>query len=249
MEDSSLSKLRWHHTWWGVTLAGFGALIVVFTITIAATTLRYWWQIKHGQLGVLQQRFGSGFTASLAGGAGASKIDRTKLETSDDPYLGRPGAPTVIVEFADFKCPNCKVSAPILHQVAKKFGAKAKIIIRDFPAESIHPGATILAQVAYCAGQQNHYWQMHDALYENQDILSDTMSVTELASLADKAGIDFNELQKCYTSPEAVQEVKRDYLDGISFGARGTPTFFINGEKVEGTVPFAAWERYLGNVK
>jgi len=247
MEEGAQPKSRWYQTWWGTTLAGFGGLVAAFIIVVAATTVSYWWQISHGDSKTLQERFGAGFTASTQG-SGAAKIDRAKLETLDDPFLGRPGAPIVIVEFVDFKCPNCKAAAPIIHQVADNYGSKVKIIVRDFPAESLHPGTTFFSQLAYCAGQQKHFWQMHDVFYNDQDTLPEALAPEDIKALADRAGVDAAALSSCANSAEAVRKVKNNYFAGISFGVRGTPTFFINGEKVEGVISFEEWKRYLDNV-
>src|SRR3989338_6663483 len=248
MEGETFIKSRWNPPWGGITLVGFGGLLGALAIVVAVTTIIYWWQIKHGKLSSLQERFGNGFTASGKSG-GATKIDRAKLETLDDPFLGRPGAPIVIVEFIDFKCPNCKAAAPIIHQVADRYGSKVKIVVRDFPAESLHPGATYLSELAYCAGQQKHFWQMHDVLYDNQDTLPEVLAPEDIQALADRAGVDAAALSLCAKSAEAIRKVKNNYFAGLSFGVRGTPTFFINGQKVEGVVPFEEWEKYLDKVE
>lgn len=240
-------QFHWYQTWWGITLAGAGFLVLTVILLIAGTTAKYWWQIKHGQ-NPLAEIKSSGFTASGASVASA-QIDRIKLEVDDSPFLGRERAPVTIVEFVDFKCPNSKAAAPIISQVASKYGAKIKIIVRNFPAESIYPGASVLSQVAYCAQKQNRFWPMQSLLYDSQDTLSAVLSLEDLQTLADRVGVNFADLKTCVSSPEAVSKVKLDYFAGIQAGVRGTPTFFINGEKVEGVVPMTAWEKLLDNLK
>jgi len=158
-------------------------------------------------------------------------------------------APVTIVEFADFKCPNCRLAAPILRQVAQKYGNKVKIIFRNFPVESTHPGATRLAEIAYCADRQGRFWPMHDLLYAEQDTLIPVLPRAEVQRLAEKTDLDLKQLWSCLGSPAAAIAVNRDYSDGFGVGLRGTPTWFVNGKKVEGVVPFEVWERYLDNVK
>ena len=241
------NQSRWYQTWWGVTLAGLGLLLLVAIILIGATTIKYWWQLKNGQTTFFEANLKE-FTASRTAGVKA-KVDRSKLEISDDPYLGRESAPITIVEFADFKCPNSKASAPIIQEVARKFGYKVKIIVRDFPAESKFPGSSFLSQMAYCAQKQGKYWEMHRFLFENQDSLDDAFTADEVKTIAAKVGAEPNQLASCSFSDEAIREVKLDFLAGVEAGVVGPPTFFVNGQKVEGSLPYEVWSKYLESVK
>lgn len=236
--------MRWYQTAWGIALLGLGGLALLALIVFGTFTVKYWWQIKHGQGIALQQQVYGGFDRSVKGNRG-EKADQSILETGDFPFLGNPNASTNIVVFGDFRCPNTKNAMPILKQLAGKYGYKIKIIFRDFPGESIHPGATRLARISACAYEQGKYWSVSDYLFAKQDILPVYLLPTDIADLAGATDMDLEKLKQCLDSSATAQKVNRDYADGFKFGVGGTPTFFINGQKAEGVVPFEAWEKVI----
>ncbi len=239
---------RWFQKWWGKIMIIFGGLFCLLLLLVVGTTIYYWWQIHTGKQPAFIDEWHGQFTSSLPRTGPALSANRSALEGVNNPYLGRLSAPVVIVEFIDFRCPNCKASAPIIKQVAAKYGYGVKILLRDFPAESIHSGATELARMARCADRQNKYWKMHDVLFEHQAELSEALSDGDRKILADLAGVDYAQLNICLADPAVDDAIRKDYLDGIAYGVAGTPTFFINGQKVEGVVPFETWQRYLDQV-
>lgn len=245
MVAETLVERRWYQTWWGVALLAGGGFLVLAALFLAGMTARYWWQLKHGETPFVPGELSGSFTAYGKLATTPGSVDRAVLETFASPYLGQLDAPVTIVEFVDFKCPNCKAAGPIMHQVAQKFGTKVKIIVRAFPAESIHPGATELSEVAQCAHTQGKFWLMHDVLLDSQAILPEKLTPEFFAILAGRAGVDLVALQDCLARPATAGVVRADFLTGVTAGVRGTPTFFVNGEKVEGVVPFASWEKYL----
>ncbi len=237
--------MRWYQTAWGVALLGLGGLVLFGVLAFGAVTMKFWWQIKNGQGDFLQQQVYSGFTSLQGKNQSSEKVDRNALETGDFPFLGNPNASTTIVVFGDFRCPNTKDAWPILQRLANTYGYKTKLIFRHFPAESIHPGATKLSQIAACAHSQGKYWGVHNYLFTKQDLLPVYLESEDLVSLANDTGLELDKLKKCVDSSLTVQKVNRDYADGFRFGVGGTPTFFVNGKKIEGIVPWETWEKYI----
>ena len=242
------NNLHWYQKWWGVVLIVLSIVVLLAALLFTFLTLRYWWQIKKGQGKLLQKEFYSSFNPSISQASKKINIKRSEVETSDDPFLGNPNAEVVIVEFVDYSCSNCKQSALIMKEVMKKYAYKAKLIIRDFPAESVYSGTTKLSELAYCAQQQDRFWQMHDAIFNNQANLLSGLSNSQLQNLSNLAFTDLDKLKKCLNSSQAKYEVNQDYSDALGFGVRGTPTFFINGQKVEGAVPLNTWEKFLKEI-
>lgn len=242
MPDSISNPVRWYQTWWGVLLIGLLCLVVVVVLGFGSIVGRYVWKIKRGEGGEIAKRFNNTIQQEGTGMNAARK----ELESADDPILGNPEADLVIVEFIDFKCPNCQQEDPIIRKVAQKYWKKVKIIVRDFPAESIHKGASELALLASCAQEQGKYWSLHDILFANQGSLPEILSETEVKNLLSQANVDFEKVKQCLAGSKARAEVNRDYADGFKYQVRGTPTFFVNGQKVEGVVTWEAWERFLG---
>lgn len=248
MDQLPAGQRPWYGHWWGKILVGLIVFSSVVLIVFAVITLTYWRQIKRGEKPNIGALHAGSFTASFAASA-PGRVDRSRLETADDPSLGRAGAPITVVEFIDFKCPNSRAAVSIMDRVIARYGQKVRLIIRDLPVESTHPGTTRLSELAYCAGQERRFWPMYRALFNEQDALPDVLDDATLKRLADQTGADFEAISACLASAAPFQEVREDYLTGISAGARGTPTFFVNGEKVEGVIPFEAWKRYLDKVK
>lgn len=244
--------MRWYQTVWGIVLLGFGGLILAGAGVFAFFTIKFWWQIKHGQGDLLQQQVYSGFDRQIKETV-AEKIDREILEKGADkkgdlPFLGNPNAPITIVVFGDFRCPNTKKAWPILQRLLGQYGStKVKLIYRQFPGESIHKGTNKLSQIAMCAYNQGpeRYWGVHNYLFNRQNDLPTYLTEADLQDLVDATGLDFTKLAACLNSQAALIKINRDYADGARFGVAGTPTFFINGKKIEGVVPWEVWDGFV----
>lgn len=251
MDQNNLGqRLRWYQSWLGVMTAGLGVAILAFILFMAGSTGYYYWQIRQGNGQILFNKFYGGFTVDKEiKSNGAAKFTREELEIASAPFLGTNNPKVTIVEFVDFKCPNCRAAAPILQQVMQKYGNKVKLIIRNFPVESTHPGANELAVLSMCAYKQGYYWPLHDWLYSQQDILGSKLSDDQLSGMASIFGWDASKMKECLADTATKVAVNKDFADAYRFGVGGTPTFFINGEKVEGVIPFASWEVFLKNVK
>jgi len=153
--------------------------------------------------------------------------------TSDDPSLGREGAVVTIVEFVDFACPYCKEVSSEMRELAQKYPNDLYYVFRDFPVTELHPIAQKAAEAGQCAHDQGRFWDYHDKLFQNQDDLDEE----ELYLLAEQINLDIVAFRSCLELGLNAQEVLDDYEDGIEAGVRGTPTFFINGNRVPGSIP------------
>ncbi len=164
--------------------------------------------------------------ASKAKGSGA-------LATTDDPFEGNPQSALTIVEFGDFGCPYTKNESYVMHALAVKFPKQIKLIYRDFPLDDLHPGATLAADAGNCANQQGKFWEYSDAVFAEGDLTADG-----LTAVAQEIGLNMDQYATCLADPATDEEVQTDLADGVAAGVKGTPTFFINGEKIEGAIPF-----------
>lgn len=244
MIDNPTNSLRWYQTWWGVLIVGLIVVVVVIVLGLGSITGYYTWKIKRGEGDEILQKL------NLTSQSATTFIDnvRKELETNDDPTLGNPKAEIVIVEFVDFKCPNSKMADSIIKKVAQKYWNKVKVIVRDFPTESTYPGSSELALLTSCAQNQGKYWALQDILYANQDQLPIVLSETDTKNLLGQAGVDFIQVQKCLSGNQVKTEINRDYATGFKYGVRGTPTFFINGQKIEGVITLESWDKFLGGL-
>ena len=151
---------------------------------------------------------------------------------------GRPDAPVTVYEMADFQCPACRQFAVnVFPTLEREFIEPGKVrwVFIHLPLTSIHPNAVAAAEVATCAGRQGRFWRTHDLLYQLQD---DWAKVAQpravLVSMARRAGVDRAKLLACLDGGTARAEVERDAQRATRSGARGTPSFYIEGGLLQG---------------
>jgi len=157
---------------------------------------------------------------------------RVSVASAGHPSMGAAAAPITIVEFGDFQCPFCRAAENSLNQVRQKYGDKVRVVYLDFPL-GFHPHAMDAARAAGCAGDQDKFWQFHDALFLDQKQLDPA----GLKQTAAKVGLDANKFDKCFASDKHDAAIRQDVAEGNSLGVTGTPTFFINGRQLVGAQP------------
>ncbi|PQA56880.1 DsbA family protein [Siphonobacter curvatus] len=150
--------------------------------------------------------------------------------SSQDHAIGKADANLVIVEYGDYQCPYCGAAYPVLKELMREFGDQIKFVFRNFPLSEIHPFARPAALVAEAAALQGKFWEMHDAIYENQSSLSTDF----LFELADQLGLDPTQLQSDLKQDSVEERVDADFESGMRSGVNGTPSFFVNGQKFNG---------------
>lgn len=145
-----------------------------------------------------------------------------------------------IVEVSDFQCPFCKRVGPTLKQLEEKYGKDLRIVFKHNPL-SFHQRALPAALAAECANEQGKFWELHDAMFENQRSLSDS----DLESYAKSAGVDMGKWKACYSSGKYKSQIQQDQRTAVTLGARGTPAFFINGRYLSGAQPYDNFARLV----
>jgi protein-disulfide isomerase len=150
-----------------------------------------------------------------------------------DPYSrGGQNAPITLEEFSDFQCPACGVLEPGLRKVVKDYGARVKLVFRNYPLP-MHRYAFFAARAAEAAGQQGKFWEMHDALYDNQDEWSKSMEPrVQFDSYAARLGLDVQRFKTDMERQDLSDRIKADMLRGNSLNVRGTPTVYLNGREL-----------------
>jgi protein-disulfide isomerase len=159
-------------------------------------------------------------------------MSRLKVPVTQHDHIRGPAAARVtLVEYGDYECPHCAAAHPIVNAVREHFARELRFVFRHFPLSQIHPNAEAAAESAEFAGAQGQFWQMHDAIYENQDRLG----LPLLFTLAHALGLSELDLRNALASGEYAAKVRADFLGGVRSGVNGTPAFFINGERHDGT--------------
>lgn len=152
------------------------------------------------------------------------------MEGLGNQSIGASQPKLTIVEFADFACPYCKGSANDLRKVVDLYKDKVKLVFRDWPG---HDNSVSLAMAAYCAGEQNKFWEMHDLLYQNQNTAFGA-DKNDLALLANELGIYNEKFQTCFDNQKYLYLIQKNITDGQILEVKGTPTWFFNGDRIEG---------------
>ena len=153
-----------------------------------------------------------------------------KISVDDDPARGPATAPVTVVMFADFQCPACSRTHPVLDKVMAEFPGKVRFVARDFPLETIHENAFRAALAAGAANAQGKFFEYGDLLYNNQAALDDA----SLEKYAAQVGLNVPKFKLDFASEKTAAEVRKDIADGESYGVAGTPTIFVNGIMVRG---------------
>jgi protein-disulfide isomerase len=152
-----------------------------------------------------------------------------------DHVRGPADAPVTLVEYGDYECPHCGRAYPIVKALQKEFGNRLRLVFRNFPLRELHPHAEAAAETTEFAGEHKKFWEMHDLIFENQSALSERL----LGELAQRLGLDANALRESLRSGAFSERVARDFSGGVRSGVNGTPTFFINGARHDGSFDFA----------
>lgn len=147
-----------------------------------------------------------------------------------DHIQGIGNAEVTIVEYGDYQCPHCGAAHPILKKMMAELGSQIRFVFRNFPLSEMHEYARPAALAAEAAGQQGKFWEMHDAIYENQLNLSTRLFI----DLAEQLGLDIDNFKSAMQDQRLDEKVEGDFESGMMSGVNGTPTFFVNGEKFDG---------------
>ncbi|MFA5829649.1 MAG: thioredoxin domain-containing protein [Candidatus Gracilibacteria bacterium] len=172
-------------------------------------------------------------------------------KTTDGNWtLGDKKAKITLEEYSDFQCPYChSYSATTFPQLYKDYIATGKVyyIYRNFPL-SFHPQAQKAAEAAACAGEQNKFWEMHDALFNNQNAWSSQTEtyLQTFQGFAQKLGLDMTKFNQCVNNDQFSALIKKDLAAGNKKGITGTPTFLVNGEnEIVGAQEYSKFQEAL----
>jgi protein-disulfide isomerase len=188
-----------------------------------------------------QRRFG--FLAELRARSGTSIAlppPRVAVDVAGSASRGPADAPVTIVEFSEFQCPFCRRALPTLREVEDRYRGRVRLVFRHFPLAR-HKDAARAAEAAECARDQGRFWEMHDRLFEN----AERLGARDLERHARAIGLDGPAFDACLDSGRHEARWRRDLADAESYGASGTPMFFVNGRLVSGAQPFAVFARVI----
>ncbi|MGH9784603.1 MAG: DsbA family protein [Terriglobia bacterium] len=170
--------------------------------------------------------------------------------------LGDPNAPIKIEEFADFQCPFCRrFYEDTERELIETYVATGKVyfVFRSF-GEFIGAESRAAAEAAYCAGDQDKFWEMYDYIFANQTGENvGAYTHRRLVAFAETIGLEMDEFRSCFNGGKYSDQVDQDFLDGRTAGVTATPSFLmtytVNGETksslIQGAQPFSEFQTQI----
>jgi len=212
----------WYKKWWGLVILIIAALILIL---LAISSL------------YVVSRVRDILAAQTQTISAQERQDYLKAVNGDgtNPVFGATKPQATIIEFGDFACPYSRESAPIIKKLAEEYQDKIQVIWRDYLRNE---DSIDLALAARCAGEQDKFWQKHDALFANQDsyTTNDSDRPNRLTALAQNLGLDTKKFTDCLNAKTYLDQIKQDYADGNKLEIIGTPTWFVNGYSFAGAL-------------
>jgi protein-disulfide isomerase len=152
----------------------------------------------------------------------------------------------VLTEYGDFQCPACGMYHPVIQQLKEKYKGKVTFQFRHFPLTEIHKNALVSARAAEAAGLQGKFFEMHDKLYEGQQAWKDETNPTPTFEQYAKAiGLDVAKFRTDMKSEQTNNAVQADRADAKKKKYASTPTFVLNGKKIDAPESLDAFTKVL----
>jgi protein-disulfide isomerase len=161
-----------------------------------------------------------------------------------DNVAGESSAAITLVEYGDYQCPHCGHAYPIVKDIQEKMGDSLRFVFRNFPLNELHPQAFMAAVATEAAARQNAFWAMHDIVFENQQ----SLNFDNIMDYATAIDLDISQFSSDLQDAALTQKVETDFESGIMSGVNGTPTFFINGNRYNGSWEGAELLNVLNNL-
>jgi len=205
-----------------------------------------------------------GYAVSSNEAGSATAVSPVEIEGLSDPQrlmemaqpivIGDPSAPITIMEFGDYQCPACRMFQEQIKpriELAYVQDGLAQFHFYDYPLVAIHPHAFLAARAARCAGDQQMYWEYHDALFRNQNTWSFTASPTRnFVDYAQAIGADTNEFESCLRSDRHAEVVTANLRFAEELNLPGTPSVLVRaGQGMYNRLPENSFEAIANAVE
>ena len=161
------------------------------------------------------------------------------LDDGVSPVKGATNPVVTIVEFSDFECPFCRQVQSVLRQIVESYGRKVRLVFKHLPLEG-HRNSLPAARAAYCAAEQDRFWQFHDAVFA-----AGNLSPPVFEQIASDLGLSLPKFQECVASERSRAAVIKDIEAARRLRIESTPSFVVNGKVVKGALSFADFQRVI----
>lgn len=166
----------------------------------------------------------------------STSISSSPRPTGQQPKLP-PGAVVTLEEFGDYQCPPCGALHPTLKKLKHELGPNLNFVFRNLPLSSMHKNALAAAQAAEAARVQDRFWEMHDLLYENQNLWKDDINPrATFLKFAGDLGLDTARFVRDLDDQQVQMRIAADQDAAAKLGINGTPTILIDGRRLRDEV-------------
>lgn len=175
----------------------------------------------------------------------SNKVENITI-TKTDHVKGAQDGKLTLVAFEDFQCPACGVYDPLVRQVLQDNKNVLKFVFKHFPLTQIHPNALLAAKASEAAGLQGKFWEMHDMLYDKQADWSTGINARDvIMTYASILKLNTSKFNEDLNSKTLEEKVLADFKEGVALGVQGTPSFFLNGKKIENPASLEAFNTLI----
>ena len=234
---------------WPVIAGGGAVAGVGFTVSILISSLAFdGSQLEQAKLGVLAaaivsplvawtifqvvKRLPDEVRARQIAGTYEDLLDLSEdVDPERDHIRGSQQGPVTLVEYGDYECPYCGRAEVVVRELLDSFGDDLRYVWRHLPLNDVHPNAQMAAEAAEAAGAQGAFWEMNDRLLQHQDQLTPA----DLRRHAEELGLDVDRFWDELRRREYAERVADDVASADASGVAGTPGFFINGRRHQGS--------------
>lgn len=232
------SNKKWYKRWWAII---FFILLGLIILILSLSGLYFLKKVKTYQAGQGVSTQGNISAQVSRELKNQKKYPNPKGTNVSNYYSGTTSPEVTIVQFADFTCPYSREAYSTIRKIGLNYPEHVKIVFRDFPSDQ---KALNLSMAANCAGEQGFFWPMYDKLFSNQEDISPN-NIDQLTNLAQQLGADTSQFKNCLKQNKYLSEIKKDVKDGQKMNVQGTPTYFINGHKISGNVPYNLFQNTI----
>jgi protein-disulfide isomerase len=170
----------------------------------------------------------------------------TQTTSADTKVRGNAAATVTLLEYSDFQCPACAAYEPLVNNLHQDFPDTLKIVYRYFPLKTIHKNAMISARAAEAAQRQGKFWEMHDQLFEHQTDWAQQENPTDtFKTYAQTIGLNVDQFNTDIQDTSIADPINSDEKLGTDANIPGTPTFFLDGKKIENPQSYEAFKKLV----
>ena len=166
-----------------------------------------------------------------------------ELDDGVSPAKGSTKPAVTIVEFSDFECPYCSEVQTVLKQVMESYGKDVRLVFKHMPLEG-HRNSLPAARAAYCAAEQDRFWQFHDALFASR-ARAQNLSPVLFEEIANELGLGVPKFRACLNSEQSRTAIVKDIETARLFRIESTPSFIVNGRLIKGALSFADFQKII----